>query len=165
MTQTWAVGDTCRRPNWRNKWANVTQEERVWSAIDSSVDGCWVWSRGTNNRGYGVIWFDGRKQLAHRVIYTMVVGPIPDGMVIDHLCRNTRCVRPDHLEAVTQLVNIARGYSPPNLNSRKTHCPAGHAYTESNTRYNKHGYRECRECKRRRNREAKARRKAARDAA
>ena len=70
---------------------------------------CWVWTGGTNTQGYGIANFAGRKHLAHRVMYEREVGPIPEGLEIDHLCSVHGCVRPDHLEAVTHLVNVRRG--------------------------------------------------------
>lgn len=68
---------------------------------------CWNWTGGTSTV-YGLFWFDNRMVRAHRWVYEHLVGPIPDGMQLDHLCRNTKCVNPDHLEPVTQQENIAR---------------------------------------------------------
>ena len=107
-------------------------------------EGCWHWTGGRTSHGYGTLWFDGRSQRAHRVVYEALVGPIPDGLVIDHLCRNRLCVNPDHLEPVTLLENIRRGQG----NGSKTHCPSGHEYTPENTRRNALGWRYCRTCKR-----------------
>ena len=70
---------------------------------------CWVWQRGSNGNGYGGIWTDGKWRRAHRVFYERHVGPIPAGLDIDHLCRVTRCVNPEHLEPVTEAVNVQRG--------------------------------------------------------
>ena len=75
-------------------------------------DGCWEWAASHNSQGYGKIREGGagsKVRDAHRVVYELLVGPIPPGLVIDHLCRNPGCVRPDHLEAVTQSVNVKRG--------------------------------------------------------
>jgi HNH endonuclease len=93
--------------------------------------------------------------MAHRVVYETLVGPIPDGLVIDHLCRNPRCVRPDHMEPVTNQVNVLRGIGITALRKQKTHCPAGHAYSLENTRYSKEGKRNCRTCARDRYRRMK----------
>lgn len=72
--------------------------------------GCWFWMGGLSERHYGVIYpARGRNVRAHRVAYQMTLGPIPDGLVLDHLCRIHCCVNPDHLEAVTQAVNVRRG--------------------------------------------------------
>lgn len=85
---------------------------RFWPKVDkvSSPCGCWLWTSVIAPTGYGMF-AGGRGAMvyAHRWAYEATVGPIPDGLVIDHLCRNTRCVNPDHLEAVTQRVNTHRG--------------------------------------------------------
>lgn len=109
-------------------------------------DGCWIWTAMRDKRGYGRI-ASGTKYgiplLAHRVMYEMLVGPVPDGLELDHLCRVTSCVRPDHLEPVTHRENMARGEW-----ATKTHCPAGHEYNEENTmRRSNRRSRECRACK------------------
>lgn len=103
--------------------------------------GCWIWIGSTFARGYGRY----RNAFAHRISHELHKGPIPDGLVIDHLCRNHWCVNPDHLEAVTQQVNTLRGIGPTARNSRKTHCPRGHPLKGTNLRL-KYGKRYCREC-------------------
>lgn len=128
--------------------------ERFWSKVDSSggADACWPWKAGHASHGYG--WFrlgsrtDGsRKQLpAHRVAYTMVAGEIPDGFVIDHLCRNRLCCNPEHLEPVTHRENILRGNGACARHARLTHCKHGHPYDEANTRRDTHGHRRCSAC-------------------
>jgi hypothetical protein len=113
-----------------------------WDKVDKSGE-CWVWTAANNGSGYGRFWLDGKMQYPHRVAYEMCVGPIPDGLVIDHLCRNRSCVRPDHLEPVTNAENQARG-----AHAMKTHCPQGHPYDEVNTYRTKTGRRMCRACNR-----------------
>jgi len=85
-----------------------TPEERFWSKVDKS-EGCWEWTstKLTGERGgYGRFWFDGAQRLSHRFSYELVVGPIPDGMSIDHACHNRGCVRPDHLRPATHKQNV-----------------------------------------------------------
>lgn len=105
------------------------------SVIPEPNSGCWIWL-GAENLGYGRVYFGKRSKrrskMAHRMSYELVRGQIPDGLVIDHLCRNTYCVNPDHLEAVTDAINIRRGLTGIN-NRSKTHCPKGHPYDEQNT--------------------------------
>lgn len=110
--------------------------------------GCWNWT-GPFSRGYGFIQDGARKRYqAHRFVYEQVVGPIPDGKEIDHVCRNTKCVNPDpgHCEPVTHAVNVQRGNAGI-ANALKTHCKRGHEFTPENT-YDNHGHRGCRECQR-----------------
>lgn len=122
-------------------------------------DDCWEWKAARTAQGYGQVRVDGVTRFAHRVVYEMVVGPIPSGLEIDHLCRNPSCVRPDHLEPVTHAEHVKR--TPPGRrgsnNAIKTHCPAGHAYDETNTRNRpasatRRASRECMECDRNRHR-------------
>lgn len=121
-------------------------EKRFWAKVQKT-DGCWEWTAGLANGGYGAFWLAGRRYVkAHRFAYEHLVGPIPEGMQIDHLCRNPPCVNPAHLEVVTQQVNVARGQSGW-WQARKTHCPQGHEYTPENTIVrNKGRGRNCRAC-------------------
>jgi hypothetical protein len=113
-------------------------------------NGCLVWRGAKHSSGYGSISIrlNGKQYsaYAHRVAYEFAKGPIPDGLVIDHLCRNRACVNPDHLEAVTDRVNILRGESPAACSARRSCCPKGHSYTEKNTYFYKDGSRACRKC-------------------
>lgn len=118
----------------------IAREHEFWQRVQKT-DTCWLWTGALNSYGYGTLsrWTDGkRRQLrAHRVAYELLVGPIPEGLVLDHLCRVKVCVNPAHLEAVTDRVNIYRAIVMP------THCPHGHRYTD---RRNGRGERVCVEC-------------------
>ena len=70
---------------------------------------CWLWQGELNRNGYGRVWVQGKRLMAHRVIYEAIIGPIPEGMVLDHLCRNRACCNPQHLEPVTVRENTHRG--------------------------------------------------------
>lgn len=108
--------------------------------------GCWEWNLRLDRDGYGQIGIHGKNWLAHRASYTIFVGPIPDGMQLDHLCRNRRCVNPEHLEPVTQLENGLRGESICVKNMLKNKCVNGHEFTPDNTYIRKGGWRACRIC-------------------
>ena len=130
---------------------------RFWAKVDTGGS-CWNWTAGVDGRGYGAFKLNGRQLGAHVVAYRRLVGPIPEGLVLDHLCRNPRCVNPDHLEPVTQRENVVRGEAPAATNARKTHCKRGHEFTPENTIDHPRG-RNCRECGRlmKERRRAKAR--------
>ena len=119
--------------------------DRVAAKIDTSGD-CWEWTAYRTPKGYGQVWLGDRMWLAHRIVYEALVGPIPDGLQIDHLCRNPGCVNPMHLEPVTSWENSRRGGSFTH-NTRKTRCPHGHPYDEANTYRTPGGARKCRTCR------------------
>lgn len=133
--------------------------DRFWPKVDRSggPGACWIWTGALHTAGYGVLWGgrdDARRWLrAHRVAYELLVGPIPDGMTLDHLCRNRRCVNPDHLEAVSNVENVMRGVGLGPTNAAKTLCPNGHRLPERIGP----GERVCLPCKRRRQSEWKRR--------
>lgn len=104
--------------------------DRIFARV-AYEDGCWQW-RGCTSDGYGLISVDGKDRKPHRLVYEALVGPVPAGHVIDHLCRNRACCNPLHMEVVTDGENKRRGVSGAN-NALKTHCPQGHEYTEHNT--------------------------------
>lgn len=93
---------------------------------------CWVWTKYIQN-GYGMVGYGKRIWRVHRIVYHLMVAVVPEELTLDHLCRNRACCNPKHLEPVTNRENWLRGESLTRRNSKKTHCPAGHPYTESNT--------------------------------
>ena len=105
--------------------------------------GCYLWKASTTRDGYGKFWFEGKTVQAHRYSYQRWVGPIPEGLQLDHTCRNRNCVNPFHLEPVTQRENSLRGES---ANAAKTECSQGHPYDEENTYIYLNGGRACRTC-------------------
>lgn len=114
--------------------------------------GCWLWEGWKNKEGYGYMCVtDGGRRRpfgAHRLSWAIYRGPIADGMVIDHLCRNRACVNPDHMEVVANAENVRRGVSIFAENRRKTHCKRGHAFDTDNTRLFPDGHRACKACER-----------------
>lgn len=127
--------------------AHLSDRPRLfWSRVDKLTEPCWIWQGRTDRLGYGR--YGTGNLIAHRVAYEFMVGPIPDGLTLDHLCRNRRCVNPAHLEAVTLHTNILRGQAPAARNARKTHCGRGHEFTAENTYWRADGGRECRQCQR-----------------
>lgn len=143
---------------------------RFWSrvAIDEST-GCWLWTSPLNKRtGYGQFAWRGKNSTPHRVSYQELVGPIPEDLVIDHLCRVRHCVNPAHMEAVTHQVNLLRGETHAAKNAAKTHCPQGHPLSGENL----HVYvgkgvrkRQCKTCRAKESHESYQRRLRARAAA
>lgn len=126
--------------------------ERFVSKINFAADnGCWEWTGATNASGYGICGklIDGqhRNLYAHRLGMHIAKRPVPEGMTVDHLCRNTSCVNPEHLDIVTAAENIFRSDSIPAKNKRKTHCVRGHEFTPENT-YKYYTRRMCRTCRR-----------------
>ena len=109
-------------------------------------DGCWEWQNSIQSNGYGKVLYNNKMRWAHRVVYELLVGPIPGNRELDHLCRNPKCVRPEHLEVVTHKENMRRSpFSAPDFHRAKTHCPSGHPYSGSNLIVY-HRMRYCRKC-------------------
>lgn len=137
---------------------------RFWAKIEV-IDGHWIWMGARSgahgkprDMQYGYFNVGGKILRAGRVAYTALVGPIPDGLELDHLCRIRPCVNPACLEPVTTRENCLRGESPASHQARQTHCKYGHEFTPGNT-YNYRGKRYCKACNRRKAREHYARSK------
>ena len=141
----------------------LEQHSRFWAKVifPEDLTQCWLWSAYVSRSGYGWFtpFFRSNPQCAHRYAYELLVGRIPAGLHIDHLCRVRNCVNPDHLEAVTSKENILRGIGVTAQNARKTHCPQGHPYSGANLKINLRGYRKCRLCDNRYVREWRLRKK------
>ena len=144
---------------------------RLWSLVFRSVPepggSCWPWPLSRDRDGYGQVSTGGkggRMPRAHRVVYEIFVGPVPEGLTLDHTCHNEAaargecdggatcphraCVNPAHLEPVTSRVNILRGLSPTAVNARKAECDNGHPLAGDNLYRGPQGGRVCRECRR-----------------
>lgn len=145
----------------------MSREQYVFDRIEVTESGCWEWQgglkipQGAPHLRYGIAWLRKawappssipqrqRTDLAvpaHRFSYETFIGPVPEGLELDHLCRNTRCVNPEHLEPVTHKVNMQRSSTFSAENAAKTHCPRGHEYSDTNIWWYR-GRRYCRVCR------------------
>jgi hypothetical protein len=116
--------------------------DRFWVKVDKNgPNGCWLWTASLSTNGYGQISVANRPVFAHRLSYEMLVGPIPKGLELDHLCRVRHCCNPAHLEPVTHVMNLRRS---PLVTS--THCKKGHEFTPGTTYVRPSGGRLCRIC-------------------
>lgn len=137
-----------------------TPEERFNAKVDRTGS-CWLWTGATAGGGrYGSFQYEGRVQRAHVVAWLLAGRTVPDGLVLDHLCRTTLCVNPDHLEPVSQRENVLRGTAPTSANARKTHCRRGHPLSGDNLYVEANGGRRCRACRVITTAERRARRKS-----
>lgn len=125
---------------------------RFWAKVNKS-DGCWIWTAGKTDDGYGTFWTGNTHSKSHRISWALTNGAIPEGLQICHHCDNPSCVRPDHLFTGTNLDNqldsIKKGRHG---QKKKSHCPSGHLYSKENTYLTTNGKRMCRECHRARQR-------------
>lgn len=123
---------------------SLPADVRFWKYVDKT-DSCWNWIGSKRRRGYGRLKVNGKTFAAHRYSYELNVGPIPEGLHLDHLCKNTSCVNPDHLEPVTCAENIRRGETG-KWQQPWTACSKGHELTDDNVRISSDGRRRCLAC-------------------
>lgn len=123
--------------------------DRLFRKFDLADDGCWLYRGYLTDGGYSQIKVQGRAVGRHTVSYELFVGPVPDDLELDHLCRQRACFNPRHLEPVTRAENLRRSDAWAGVNSRKTHCPQSHPYDGVNSA----GARICRTCQRRAHRD------------
>lgn len=121
-------------------------ETKFWSPVNKTTT-CWLWTGKLTDRGYGRTSFRRRLQFIHRIAYVLLVGPIPEGHELDHLCRVRNCVNPAHLEPVVHRINSLRSHSMVADNAQKTSCLRGHEFSVENTYINSKGGRVCRACR------------------
>lgn len=146
------IRDRIETDDWRRR-PRASLKDRLFKKVAKTAT-CWLWTGAADQRGYGRI---GRGAAGagtvapHRAAYELLRGPIPNGLELDHLCRNPRCVNPDHLEPVTHRENLARGTGFSAVNAAKDVCPSGHPYSGDNLLVlpRRHGgmVRLCRACK------------------
>lgn len=138
--------------------------DSFWSRVDKAGD-CWLWNGSRNREGYGYFLLpDGKRRGAHRISHVIAKGPLRTGQVIDHLCRNPRCVNPAHLEAVSNRENTRRGTAGLHRVRERaaiTHCKAGHPLSGDNLKPRKDGARECQICRKAWTKEYDRKRRAA----
>lgn len=137
----------------KRKW-----EKHFWERVNKT-DTCWLWTGPQQGLGYGQASLNRKPTLVHRMSWKLINGPIPEGLVLDHLCRVRHCVNPEHMEPVTMRENILRGVGRGAINAKKTHCKRGHPLRGYNVVYTiikkRRIGRHCRECKRKYDREYK----------
>jgi hypothetical protein len=134
----------------------LSEADRFWSKVDRTAgpDSCWLWTASKFRDGYGQFRLDGhgRNVSAHRYAYELLVGPVPEGLHLDHVrargCTSRACVNPAHLEPVTCRENLMRGSGFAAVNAGKTHCAHGHKFSLENTYFRPKGGRACRACRR-----------------
>jgi hypothetical protein len=122
--------------------------DRLRSKYEPDLSGCWIWIGTVGTKGYGRIAIKGKLYQAHRIVYELLVGPIPNGLQLDHVCRNRLCVNPAHCEPVDNKTNVLRGIGFAAQNAKKTHCSKGHLFDSENTRITNTGRRKCMACDR-----------------
>lgn len=127
------------------RWASLRERFATRYRLEPGSD-CWLWTGALNAQGYGKIQADGRRLTAQQASYLLHHGVIPEGLEIDHLCRNPACVNPAHLEAVTHRENMLRGVNKAAERARLTQCKRGHPFVPPHVRRAPNGTRRCRTC-------------------
>lgn len=124
---------------------------RFWANVEKTP-ACWLWAGTPTGNGYGQFRVGGGQRIGpHRFAYGLMVGPVPEGMHLDHLCRNRLCVNPAHLEPVTSTENMRRGRALSPKTQRRAECHKGHSlFVPRNLYVTPDGRRQCRECHRER---------------
>jgi hypothetical protein len=127
----------------------MTLPKVIASKIVVSESDCWMWKGTISDGGYAhVVWTGSpNTRRVHRIVYQLLVGPIPSGLTLDHLCRVKSCVNPSHLEPVTMKENNLRSMSLSAINARKTHCIRGHDLNNPDLVYRRRGWRDCTICR------------------
>lgn len=145
----------------------LRDQGRLWAYIKPHMtamfDGtqCWQWFGPKRHTGYGKFNIEKRQLMAHRVVYEHLVGLVPRGLVLDHLCRRSWCVNPGHLEIVTQRTNVLRGEGKTAMLASQTHCKYGHPLSGENLYLSPGtGFRQCKICRNERARQHRARKAA-----
>jgi hypothetical protein len=126
---------------------NTPLGSRIRARITVNEHGCWIANGSPNTTGYKQISIGGKRRVIHRVLYELLIGPIPSQHVLDHLCRVRACCNPLHVEPVTVYENTLRGKSPTAEYARRTHCDYGHPFTIANTYLRNDGGRRCKTCR------------------
>lgn len=153
-------------PSYGTRRPLAPRAHHFWKRVEFT-ESCWIWRGPITHNGYGFFSFgtggrgNSKRVGAHRFAYDNLVGPIPEGLTLDHLCRNPPCVNPSHLEPVPIGENVHRSpIAPAAINARKTHCKNGHPFDLLNTYIFPDGRRSCRTCQRQHDRRHKQRKKA-----
>lgn len=139
-------------------FGRILSKINFYSDISYNGTRCWEWKDRPDSHGYGQIRIGNKMRLVYQITYRLVKGPLPEGEEIDHLCRNTLCVNPDHLQSVTHRENVLRGISPHAKNAKKIFCKNGHPLWGDNARPfpSRPGHRVCRACISERNKRSRA---------
>lgn len=157
------------RPTFAKELSIQQVQDRLAKSFEVKENGCWEWTTGKFNTGYGKLSLWGRTKrggqfMVHRIMYELIFGAIGKDRQIDHLCRERACVNPQHMEVVTKDENNIRGNSPSAIHARKTHCPQGHPYSGNNLQIenkpNGKTMRRCRTCRNKQQRDKYLRMKA-----